>query len=229
MMKTTAFVLCLTLAAVAHADVIHLTSGKDLNGFVTGYSMMTFTIAADNGGEVRQSAAAIKSITFSPRSVKFEVRGRPAIEGNVTAFENSAFTVQQADGKTETVQAMTITAAKFSGSAKKYMLISGGGPLDLKKVIAPGRITVLFFFLESNAQCKTAASQLDKIIKDDPDVVLRKVDVVKLSTTAVSKQFDIKGVPRTHIYDRKGKEIGKVTGAGMDAVNTYLKVAKESK
>jgi hypothetical protein len=123
---------------------------------------------------------------------------------------------------------MMLTSATFGGSAKNFMLISGGGGVDLKKVIAPGRITILFFFLESNAQCKTTGSHLEKLIKEDPEVVMRKVDVVKIGTSPVSKQFDIKSVPRIHIYDRHREFVGSVTGASMDAINTFIKGAKET-
>jgi len=227
-MKTSALALSLVLAAAVHADVIHLTNGKDLNGIVTGYGNMMFDIALEGGGDVRQSAAAVKSIEFTPRPVKLEARGRSAIEGNLTTYESSTFTIQPAGGKTEKVPAMLISSASFSGSTKKFMLISGGGAVDMKKLLAPGKVTIVDFFAEWCGPCKTIGPQLEKLNKEDPDVVLRKVDIIKWGTP-VTKQFDIKAIPRIHVYDRKGKLVGSVPGASMDAVHTYIKAAKEAK
>ncbi len=226
-MKPFTFALSLALAATLHADVIHLATGKDLNGTVTGYGNLSFEINLDGGSDVRQSAATIKSIEFIPRPVKFEVRGRNALEGDLTAYGNGAFTIQ-ADGKTESIPAMLVTSAKFSGSTKKFILISGGGPLDLNKILAPGKVTLVNFFMEGNANCKKLTPDLEKLNKEDAEVVLRKVDIGKIGTP-VTKQFDIKGVPRTDVYGRKGKRTGTVSGVSMDALNTYIRVAKEGK
>lgn len=226
-MKTCTFILSVVLAAAVHADVIHLSNGKDVNGTVTGYGNMAFEINIE-GSDVRQSAATIKSIEFSPRNVKLEVRGRPAIEGNLTAYEGGAFVIQQANGKTEKVAAMMIGSASFGGSVKKFLAISGGGAVDLKKLLAPGKITLVQFYQDSHGPSKTVAAQLEKLNKEDPDVVVRRVDIVKIGS-AVCKQFDIKGVPRIHIYDRAGKLTGGVSGTGFDAVDTYVKAAKGAK
>jgi thiol-disulfide isomerase/thioredoxin len=227
-MKTVTLALSLALAGIAHADVIHLSSGKDINGTVSGYANMTFEITVEGTGDMRQSAAAIKSIEFTPRPAKFEVRGRGAIEGTLTSYEAGSFTVQKSDGKTEKLQSMMVSNASFGGSGKKFINFSGGGVLDLKKVIVPGKITIVDFHADWCGPCKQISPHLDKINKDDPDVVLRKVDIVKLGTP-VTKQFDIKSIPRIHIYDRTGKLVGSVTGAGKDAVDTYLKAAKGAK
>lgn len=226
-MKTFLVSISVLLAAAAvRADTIRLASGKELTGTVTGYGNMTFDITLENGSEVRQPAAGIKSIEFAARSAKIEVRGRPPVEGHITSFENSTFVLQQEGGKVEKVPAMLVSNATFGGSGKKVMILLGGGAVDLKKALAPQKVTMLVFYLETSGPSKALMSQLDKLCKEDPDVVLRKVDVVKIGSP-VSKQFDIKSVPVTQVYDRTGKRVGEVKGNSMDAINTYLRVAKE--
>jgi len=123
---------------------------------------------------------------------------------------------------------MMVSGASFGGSSKKFMIIPGGNPVDLRKLLAPQKVTILFFYTETSGPAKAVASQLEKINKEDPVVALRKVDIVKTGSP-VCKQFDIKSVPRTDIYDRSGKLIGSVSGNSLDAFNTYLRVAKEGK
>lgn len=227
-MKIVLAVLLLFAAAVSHADTIHLSSGKDITGTVTGYGNMNFDIDIEGGASTRQAAATIKSIEFTPREVSFELRGRPAASGTLTAYEGSAFLLQKANGQTDKLPAMLVTSVNFGGTAKKFLLISGGGQLDLKKILAPGKITIVDFYAEWCGPCKQIGPQLEKLNKEDPDVVLRKVDIVKWGTP-VTKQFDIKGVPRIQVYDRKGNLTGTVSGASMDAVMAYVRAAKEAK
>lgn len=226
-MKTILAILLLS-AATLHADTLHLTTGKDITGTVTAYGNMNFDLDIEGGASVRQAAATVKSIEFTPREVSIEARGRGAITGSLTAYEGGSFVLQLADGKTEKIAAMFITSISFGGSSKKFLLISGGGQVDMKKLLAPGKITIVDFFADWCGPCKQIGPQLEKLNKDDADVVLRKVDIVKWGTP-VTKQFDIKGIPRIQIYDRSGKLVGTVPGAGMDAVRSYVKAAKEAK
>jgi len=97
-MKIFPYALSLVFAFAVQADVINLTNGQKLNGIVSGYGNMMFDITLDTGGDMRQSAATIKSIEFVARPSKLEVRSRGAIEGTVTTFEGGVFTVEQ-EGK----------------------------------------------------------------------------------------------------------------------------------
>jgi thiol-disulfide isomerase/thioredoxin len=227
-MKYLFIAICLSLSASAFADVIHLTNGKDINGTVAEYGNMNFTIEQEGGASLRQAAAMVKSIEFSPRAVSFELRGRPKIEGNITSYEGGAFLVQTADGKTEKIPAMFASSLSFGGLARKFMLLSGGTKLDLKKVIAPGKITIVDFYAEWCGTCKQLGPQLEKLNKEDSDVVLRKVDIIDWNSQ-VAKQFELKGIPNVQIYDRNGKLAGTVTGASIDAVRTHVKAAKQAK
>ncbi|MCX7886107.1 MAG: thioredoxin family protein [Verrucomicrobiae bacterium] len=226
-MKTfllSAFVLAMIVTT--QADTIRLANGKELSGTVTGYGNMTFDVTLENGTETRQPAAVVKSIEFAPRQVKIELRGRPPVEGNITSFENGTFVIQQEGGKVEKVPAMLVSNATFGGSGKKVMVLLGGGPVDLKKALAPQKVTILVFYLDSSGPSRALMGHLEKLCKEDPEVFLRKVDVVKISSQ-VSKQFDIKSVPITQVYDRAGNRVGEVKGNSMDAITTLVRVAKE--
>ncbi len=221
--------IILLVAASARADTVHLTSGNDITGTVTTYANMAFEIEQEGGISVRQSAATVKSIEFTPRTATLEVRGRGNVEGNLTSYEGGAFAIQSADGsKTDKIMAMLVANASFGGSARKFMLITGGGQVDMKKLLAPGKVTIVDFFAEWCGPCKMIGPQLEKLNKEDNDVVLRKVDIIKWGTP-VTKQFSINSIPRIQIYDRKGNLVGTVPGAGMDAVRSYVKAAKEAK
>ncbi len=223
-MKTIATLLALSLAISVQADVLHLTSGKDIKGTVTTYANSAFEITPEAGSPVRQMAGVIKSIEFTPRPVKLEVRGRNEVEGNLTAYENGAFVVETASGKTEKVPTILLANVDLGGNAKKFMLISGGGQVDMKKLIVPGKITVVDFFAEWCGPCRMIGPQLERLNKEDNDIVLRKVDIVRWGTP-VTKQFNINGIPRILIYDRKGNLAG-TAGSSIEGVRARIKAAK---
>ncbi len=219
--------LSLSVAITGHADTLRLTNGKELTGTVTGYANLTFEVSVEGGSDIRQSAGMVKSIEFAPRTVKLEARGRAPIEGQLTAFENSSFIVKTADGKTETVSAMMVAGITFGGGGKKINLIKNPDG-DSRKYLVKGQITLVYYYTPGLAICKTVANDLEKIAKEDSDVYLQKIELSNL-TSIYAKKNNIVKVPRTEVYDRKGKSVDAVIGAGVDAVRTYIKIAKEAK
>ncbi len=66
---------------------------------------------------------------------------------------------------------------------------------------------------------------LERLAKSDPEIALRKVDIVDWSS-AVVKQFKLSSIPRIEIYSRTGKLVGAVQGASEEQVRKYVAQAK---
>jgi len=226
-MKMLIGILSLSVAITGYADTLRLTNGKELTGTVTSYANMTFEVSVEGGGKIRQPAGMVKSIEFAPRSVKLDARGRAPVEGKLTAFENSAFVITTTDGKTETVSAIMVAGVTFGGCGKKINLIKNPDG-DSRKYLVKDQITLVYYYTPGLAICKTVANDLEKIAKEDSDVYLQKIELTSL-TTIYAKKNNIIKVPRTEVYDRKGKAVDAVVGAGIDAVRTYINIAKEAK
>jgi thiol-disulfide isomerase/thioredoxin len=86
-------------------------------------------------------------------------------------------------------------------------LANGGQRLDLSSVPVPGKVTMVDFYADWCGPCRALSPQLEDMVRKDPDVTLRKVDIVKWDTD-VCKQFDIRSVPNVRVFDRRGRMVG---------------------
>jgi len=66
---------------------------------------------------------------------------------------------------------------------------------------------VVDFYADWCGPCRVMAPELEKIAREDEDVVLRKVDIVKWDTP-VCRQHTIRSVPNVPVYDRRGRQVG---------------------
>ncbi len=99
----------------------------------------------------------------------------------------------------------------------------GGKRINKQDLIVPGKITIVDFYADWCGPCKVADPYL-KAFAEDPDVFLRKVDIVSWRT-AVTQQWKIRSIPNMRVYDRNGNEVGKPT-ASLKEVYDNIQKAK---
>lgn len=90
------------------------------------------------------------------------------------------------------------------------MFKGGGNLVDLKDIIVPGRITIVDFYADWCEPCKKMSPYLEHIAKNDPDVFLRKIDIVQWGTP-VTNQYGIRSIPDVRVFDRSGRMVGSPT------------------
>ncbi len=86
----------------------------------------------------------------------------------------------------------------------------GGKLVDLRDVLVPGKITLVDFYADWCGPCKKLAPYLEHLAKKDPDVYLRKIDIVKWGTP-VTLQYGIRSIPDVRVFDRNGRMVGRPT------------------
>ena len=99
-----------------------------------------------------------------------------------------------------------------------------GAAIDLKKVIVPGKITIVDFFADWCGPCKRMGPLLEELAHNNSDVCLRKIDIVNWQS-AVVKQHNINSVPNVWVFDRQGKLVGPPS-ANIQNVKDFVKMAK---
>ena len=174
-----------------------------------------------------------------------EKLGRPKGEmksGGEICLLYDRFTVFSADG--QTVSHVEVEGGTPAGGRKKVKpqaaapqgtsgpdaipavskIANGGQRIDLKKILVPGKITVVDFYADWCGPCRRMGPELEKIARTDPDVKLVKVDVVNWNTEVI-KQFGIRSIPNVRVYDRNGTAVGAPT-AGLTAVNQNIERAR---
>lgn len=85
--------------------------------------------------------------------------------------------------------------------------VSGGQEVDIQGMLAEGQVTVIDFYADWCGPCKRLAPALEKLAQGNPDVALRKIDIVNWGSP-VSLQYNITSIPNVWVFDRNGKRVG---------------------
>lgn len=117
--------------------------------------------------------------------------------------------------------------ARAAAPPEDIRVISNGGQeVDLPSLVTEGKITIVDFYADWCVPCKKISPVLEQLAKDDPDVVLLKVDIVSFRTP-VTQQFGVESVPNVRVFDRSKTQVGDGTH-DVDLVMERVKQAKGS-
>jgi len=116
-------------------------------------------------------------------------------------------------------------AAVVAGRGQQVKVISHGAQVDIAQHLALGNVTVVDFYADWCGPCKQLSPSLEQMAQTDPDIALRKIDIVNWNT-AVVKQYNIRSIPQVNVYNRGGLLVGTVVGADAEEVKRYVAQAK---
>ena len=193
-------ILCVTTAAFA--DDFKLVTGKEYKNVIV--------IRVEPDGIVLKTKSGISKVYFVelPKDVQERFHYNTAIA--------SAYSVQQA------VNQATMAAARRGEAIE---VISHGAQVDINQHLALGNVTVIDFYADWCGPCRGISPNLEQMARSDPEVALRKIDIVNWKT-AVVQQFNIHSIPQVNIYDRSGRLVGTVVGVDFERVKSYVAQAK---
>ena len=200
-MKILAFlILCFTSVAVA--DDFKTIKGKE-------YKDATVS-RVEPDGIVLRTKSGISKVYFVelPKDVQERFHYNAAVA--------SAYSAQQA------VNQATRASA---GRGQPSEVISHGEQVDINQHLALGNVTVVEFYADWCGPCRRISPSLEQMAQTDPEVALRKIDIVR-GGTPVAQQFNIRSVPQVNIYNRGGGLVGTVFGADFNQVKAYVAQAK---
>ena len=202
-MKVLPFLL-LCFTTVVLADDFKLVSGKE-------YKNVTVT-RVEPDGIVLKTKSGISKVYFVelPKDVQERFHYNAAIA--------SAYSAQQ------TVNQSTTAVAR---SGQSIEVISHGAQIDINQHLAFGNVTVVDFYADWCGPCRRLSPSLEQMARSDPEIALRKIDIVNWKT-AVVQQFNIHSIPQVNVYDRSGRLIGTVVGVDFEKVKSYVAQAKSN-
>ncbi len=196
----TSLIVC--FASVAFADDFKLINGRE-------YKDATVS-RVEPDGIVLRTKSGIAKVYFVelPKEDQEQFHYNPAMA--------SAYSAQQAVNKATTAVA---------GRGQPSEVISHGDQVDINQHLALGSVTVVEFYADWCGPCRLLSPSLEQMASSDPEVALRKIDIVRWGTP-VSQQFNIHSVPQVNVYDRGGRLVGNVFGVDFDRVKAYVAQAK---
>jgi thioredoxin 1 len=195
----TSLVLC--FASVAFAEDFKLINGKE-------YKDVTVS-RIEPDGIVLRTKSGISKVYFVelPKEVQERFHYNAAI---ASAYEQ---------------QARIQATAGVAGRGQPVEVISHGEQVDINQHLALGNVTVVDFYADWCGPCRRLTPSLEQMAVSDPQVALRKIDIVNWRTP-VAQQFNIHSVPQVNVYNRGGRLVGTVVGADIDEIKRYVAQAK---
>src|SRR5438552_2611853 len=137
--------------------------------------------------------------------------------------QNKYWTGQQALKNQEAK--LRAPAAFAADRGQQVEVISHGAQVDIAQHLALGNVTVVDFYADWCGPCRQLLPSLEQMARTDPEIALRKIDIVNWNT-AVVKQYNIHSIPQVNVYNRGGRLVGTVVGADVDKVKSYVAQAK---
>jgi thiol-disulfide isomerase/thioredoxin len=190
------------VASVALADDFKAINGKE-------YKNVTVS-RVEPDGIVLRTRSGISKVYFVelPKEVQERFHYNVAIA--------SAYSAQQTVNQARTAAA---------GRGQPVEVISHGAQVDINKHLALGSVTVVDFYADWCGPCRQLSPSLEQIARTDPEIALRKIDIVNWGT-AVARQFNVHSIPQVNVYNRGGSLIGTVNGADIETIKSYIAQAK---
>ena len=140
------------------------------------------------------------------------------------AEENNRYWTGQAPAKNQQNK-LPAVAPVVAGRGQQVEVISHGAQVDITRHLALGNVTVVDFYADWCGPCRQLSPSLEQMARTDPEIVLRKIDIVDWKT-AVVRQYNIHSIPQVNVYSRGGRLVGTVVGADVDKVRSYVAQAK---
>ena len=200
-MKVVAFlVFCFT--TVALADDFKLVNGKE-------YKDVTVN-RVEPDGVVLRTKSGISKVYFVelPKEIQERFHYNAAIASAYSAHE-----------------AVNRATTAVAGRGEAVAVISHGAQVDINQHLALGNVTVVDFYADWCGPCKRLSPSLEQMMRTDPEIALRKIDIVNWNT-AVARQFNVHSIPQVNVYDRSGRLVGTVVGVDFEKVKSYVAQAK---
>ena len=105
-----------------------------------------------------------------------------------------------------------------------------GHRVDVGKIMAPGKITIVDFYADWCGPCHVLEARLQHLIAGKRNLAVRRINIGKWDNDAAkqaTREFHAEALPYIRVYDTKGKFVKAVTGGMWDEVLAAIAKAEK--
>jgi thiol-disulfide isomerase/thioredoxin len=221
-------ILC--FASVAFADDFKTIDGKE-------YKNVTVS-RVEPDGIVLMTSSGISKVYFTELPKEVQARyhydaAKGAAYSAQQAATQAAFQKQQEELRRKLAEEaqkneqnrLRAAAAFVPQRGQPIAVISHGSQVDITRHLALGNVTIVDFYADWCGPCKMVSPTLEQMANTDPEIALRKIDIVNWNT-AVARQYNINSIPHVKVYNRAGALVGSVVGVNVREIQRYVAQAK---
>ena len=142
-----------------------------------------------------------------------------------TALEDAGFDATFAGEKRPEMQALSPEELK----KLDIVAYTNGKAVDIPKVVAPGKVTVVDYYADWCGPCRVLETRLQHYLQTRPNIAVRRVDIGHWDNAAArqaTREFHVEALPYIRVYDAHGKFVTDVTGGMWDEVLAAIEKAE---
>jgi copper chaperone CopZ len=104
-----------------------------------------------------------------------------------------------------------------------------GKRVELTKVMAPGKITIVDFYADWCGPCNVLEARLQRLMQGKKNLAVRRIDIGHWDNAAAKQATELRAeaLPYIRVYDAKGKFVTAVTGGMWDEVLAAIAKAEQ--
>jgi copper chaperone CopZ len=97
---------------------------------------------------------------------------------------------------------------------------TNGKRVDLARVMAPGKVTIVDFYADWCGPCRVLEARLQHLMQGKKNLALRRINIGKWDNDAAKQATELKAaaLPYIRLYDARGNFVTAVTGGMWDEV-----------
>jgi thioredoxin 1 len=243
------------LAVSAQADLLHLNDGGHLRAEVTGYAGNAYQLTLTGGVTTNLAGVAVRGVDFEHGHVtaKLQTITGGTLTGEVWLVDKQQLHLEDGTGTTRRIAVADVASATFTyvpvpekprpvvvkrvlppepiptrrraTTSPDIAVITNGERINIVQNLARGKVTLVDFYAPWCGPCRQLAPILENIAREDDQVAIRKVDIVRWGSP-VADQYQITSIPRVQIYDVDGHLVRSLAGFHERELLDAIEIAK---